>query len=242
MHTISEFLASLHIVDLTHDVAGKIPLLPFQKPISFENLVDYPQGALVRQFTLDEHQGTHADAPAHFVPGGATIDQLPVESLVTHAYLADLRDKVAANMDYKVSIADVTAFEEGTDQRIQGGIFVAHTGWSSRWSDPAAYYGLDGDEQAHFPGFSPEAVDFLFRNRGVVGVAIDGPSVDGGTATSFPVHHQALRAGMIFVENLYRLDEIGEPQFGIVIAPLKLAGGSGAPARVFALTRRGDKP
>lgn len=238
MLTVPEFLKDLRIVDLTHKVEANIPLLPFQSPILFEDLVNYEQGALVRRFTLDEHQGTHADAPAHFVPGGLTIDQLPVETLITHAYLADLRGKVVADSDHKISTDDVVEFEERVGTRIQGGLFVAYTGWSVRWKDPAAYYGLDKVGNPHFPGFLMSAVDFLIRERGIAGIAIDGPSVDGGTAADFPVHTQALRDGLIFVENLCSLEEIEEPQFGIVIAPLKIMGGSGAPARVFALTRR----
>ncbi len=242
MTSIPDLLAGLRIVDLTHDVEAGIPLLPFQQPIAYEDLVTYEQGAMVRQFTLDEHQGTHADAPVHFVPGGSTIDQVPVETLVTHAYLADLRSRVAADPDHRIAVDDVLAFEESAGARIDGGIFVAFTGWSAKWRDPAAYYGHDAEGHTHFPGFSMEAADFLRRSRGVAGIAIDGPSVDGGTAATFPVHHGALAAGMIFVENLCRLEEIGEPRFGIVIAPLKLAGGSGAPARVFALASRHRGP
>src|SRR5688572_7518985 len=38
--------------------------------------------AQVSLITLGAHCGTHIDAPAHFIPGGAGIDQLPLEALV----------------------------------------------------------------------------------------------------------------------------------------------------------------
>ena len=242
MVAFEEFLQALtrlKVVDLTHSIESEIPLLPFQEPISYENLVDYEQGALVRRFTLDEHQGTHADAPAHFVPGGMTIAQIPEECLVTRGYLVDVREKVAADPNHALSVEDVLEAEKAWGAGLSGGFLVAHTGWSRHWPDPKTYYGLDAQGGAHFPGFSVEVVDFLRHEREIVGIGIDGPSVDCGVAGDYPVHHHGLKAGLIFVENLTRLDRVQGPEFGIVVAPLKLTDGSGAPARVFGLTPAG---
>ena len=42
---------------------------------------------------LSSHTGTHVDAPSHFVPGGASIDQVPLEVLWGPATLVDLSDQ-----------------------------------------------------------------------------------------------------------------------------------------------------
>ena len=33
------------------------------------------------KITIEEHFGTHVDAPAHFSPGGWTVDRIPVDRL-----------------------------------------------------------------------------------------------------------------------------------------------------------------
>ena len=41
--------------------------------------------------TLPSHTGTHLDAPAHFVAGGMTVDQIPLDHLCGEALVLDLR-------------------------------------------------------------------------------------------------------------------------------------------------------
>src|SRR5262245_9524275 len=44
----------------------------------------------VSLLSLGSHTGTHVDAPAHFVPGGATVDALPWAALVGPALVVEL--------------------------------------------------------------------------------------------------------------------------------------------------------
>ncbi len=41
---------------------------------------------------LGEHSGTHVDAPAHFIPGGKTVDEMPLERFVGKGMLVDVRN------------------------------------------------------------------------------------------------------------------------------------------------------
>lgn len=43
-----------------------------------------------RKLVLGTHTGTHIDAPRHFIPGGGTVDQIPLEQLVGEASVLDL--------------------------------------------------------------------------------------------------------------------------------------------------------
>src|SRR5215469_4291886 len=45
-----------------------------------------------RKLVMGTHTGTHVDAPRHFIPGGATIDQIPLERWVGRAQLVDFSD------------------------------------------------------------------------------------------------------------------------------------------------------
>jgi kynurenine formamidase len=86
----------------------------------------------------------------------------------------------------------------------------------------------------HFPGFSAEAAKLLI-SRKVSGIGCDTMSVDYGASEDFAVHHLALGAGLYHLENLSDLSTVPEAGAFLVVAPIKLEGGSGGPVRVFAI-------
>ena len=51
----------------------------------------------------------------------------------------------------------------------------------------------------------------------------------------FAVHHLTLWTGLYHLENLADLSELPEIGAFLIVAPIKLEGGSGGPVRVFAL-------
>ncbi len=230
-----ELIGSHSVIDLGHALDEKIPLLPFQHPLSTRNIVEYKDGALVRSFTLDEHQGTHVDAPAHFYEGGDTVDLIIAQKLVTMAHLIDVRSKSEHVDNYTVTVEDILAHEESIGRTIDGGVVIAWTGHDRWWQTPERYMGMLDMGPFVFPGFSLESARLLCDKRGVTGIGIDGPSVDAGSAVNYPVHQYTLKHGLYHVENLCNLAAVGVGVFRIIIAPIKLARGSGAPARVFAI-------
>ncbi len=86
----------------------------------------------------------------------------------------------------------------------------------------------------HFPGFSVEAVRVLIKRK-VSGLGIDTLSVDYGASQQFEVHQVSHGAGLYHLENLADLSALPEKGAMLVVAPIKLEGGSGGPVRVFAL-------
>jgi kynurenine formamidase len=86
----------------------------------------------------------------------------------------------------------------------------------------------------HFPGFSVEAAKLLI-SRKVNGIGCDTMSADYGASEDFAVHHLVLGAGLYHLENLADLSEVPEVGAFLVVAPIKLEGGSGGAVRVFAI-------
>ena len=68
------------IIDITR-VVQDTPLYPGTPAMDFRRLMDVNTGDAysVTQYTITSHVGTHADAFAHFLPGGTTIDRMPPE-------------------------------------------------------------------------------------------------------------------------------------------------------------------
>ena len=86
----------------------------------------------------------------------------------------------------------------------------------------------------HFPGYSAAAAKVLLERK-VSGLGCDTLSTDPGNSSDYPVHHLVLGAGGYQLENLADLSGLPEAGAFLVVAPIKLEGGSGGPVRVFAL-------
>jgi len=223
------------LVDLTHALAATSPAWPGAPHVAFAIEADYAQGYFARHVSMPEHAGTHVDAPAHFVRGGATVDAIAPEALRAPAVVVDVRAAVAKNADYAVRAADLQAWERAHGAMPEHAFVIARTGWEARWGDEARYRNSDGKDVMHFPGFAADAIAWLLAHRpSFVGVGIDTLSIDAGASTDFAAHRTLLGAGKYGVENLAGLDALPARGATVVVAPLKLAGGSGAPARVFA--------
>jgi kynurenine formamidase len=191
-------------------------------------------GYFTRSFWMLEHYGTHLDAPIHFSPGKIPVDQIPARQFFGMAAVFDVRTEGAADADYQLPATRVVEWEKRHGRIPEGTIALLRTGWSSRWPDAESYRNQDAAGRMHFPGFSVEAVESLI-GRKVSGIGCDTMSVDYGASEEFAVHHRALGAGLYHLENLSDLGELPETGAFLVVAPIKLEGGSGGPVRVFAL-------
>jgi kynurenine formamidase len=191
-------------------------------------------GYFTRSFWMLEHYGTHLDAPIHFPPGKTPVDQIPLRQLFGMAAVLDVRAEGAADVDYQLPAVRIEEWEKRHGQIPEGAIVLLRTGWSSRWPDAQSYRNQDEAGRMHFPGFSVEAVERLIERK-VSGIGCDTISVDCGASQEFAVHHLALGAGLYHLENLSDLSELPEKGAFLVVAPIKLEGGSGGPVRVFAL-------
>jgi len=191
-------------------------------------------GYFTRSFWMLEHYGTHLDAPVHFPPGKTPVDQIAVRQLFGAAVVLDVRAAGAADADYRLPAEGIDQWESLHGQIPEGAIALLRTGWASRWPDVRSYRNQDAAGRMHFPGFSVEAVERLIERK-VSGIGCDTMSVDCGASEEFEVHRLALGAGLYHLENLSDLSELPESGAFLVVAPIKLEGGSGGPVRVFAL-------
>src|SRR5215510_1347656 len=103
------------VVDLGHALNSKNPYWPGPgyEPFKFEIFATIEKDhVLSGKFALDEHTGTHLDAPNHFVEGQVSVDKIPLKQLFAPAVVIDVRPKVQSNPDYLLQTADVTQFEQ----------------------------------------------------------------------------------------------------------------------------------
>jgi kynurenine formamidase len=224
------------VLDLSYAINDK--LVPWPGDARFfeakVNATIEKNGYFTRSFWMLEHYGTHLDAPAHFPPGKITVDQIPVKQLFGPAVVIDVRAESAKDADFQLTAARVEEWEKSHRRIPEGAIVLLRTGWASRWPDVQKYRNMDTKGVMHFPGFSVEAAKLMI-DRKVSGLGCDTLSIDYGVSPDFAVHHLTLGAGLYHLENLSDLSGLPETGAYMVVAPIKLEGGSGGPARVFAL-------
>lgn len=226
------------VLDLTYALTPDFPLFPIYDPVEVaDKFVVERDGFFVRHWSLDEHCGTHVDAPAHF-GGEQTVERIPAEELVLEAVVVDVRERVERDHDATLVPDDVLAWERRHGALPERCALFALTGWGARVRDPAAYLNADAGGTLHSPGFSGELAEFLREERpGVRCIGLDTASLDIGASTSYPAHVAWLTSGRYGIENLARLERVPERGATVVVGAPALAGGSGGPARVLALLR-----
>lgn len=223
------------IVDLGHPIAATDPSWDGTPAFTRETVASFDKdGYTAGRITVEEHFGTHLDAPAHFASGGWTVDRIPVDRLYRPGVRIDVTAQVAKDVDYRVSVADIKAFEAKSGVVPEGCVALIATGWDRFWPDRARYMNERGGVK-HFPGLSAEAVAYLARDRRVAGIGIDTPSIDYGPSTAFEAHKVSMALNVYHIENAAHLLSLPATGFTVVVAPIDIAGGSGGPARVFAL-------
>jgi kynurenine formamidase len=226
-----------HVIDLGHSLAASDPSWEGTPGFQRTPTATFDKdGYAAARITVDEHFGTHLDAPAHFSKTGWTVDEIPVERLYRPGVCIDVSAKAAKDPDYRVTVADIKAFESAAGAIPAGAVAFIATGWDRFWGDRARYMNERGGVK-HFPGLSPDAVAYLAKERRVSGIGIDTPSIDYGPSTAFEAHKVSMALNVYHIENAAHLTSLPRSGFTVVVAPIAIRGGSGGPARVFAILR-----
>ncbi len=236
-----KILSYSKIIDLSYSINGLEPSWPsISEPgpqiFSTKLLTTYKDhGFISRVIEIPEHYSTHIDAPAHCVEGNQTIDQIQAENLICPGAVIDVRVKANINPDYSMSIEDITNWEVHNGKIPENSVVMMNSGWGAKWQTKKEFINQDESGFMHFPGFSKEAVEFLLFERNINGLGIDTLSIDPGISDDFSVHKILFSQNKFALENLANIDKLTPIVPAIIIAPLKTEGGSGSPARIFAL-------
>jgi kynurenine formamidase len=173
-------------------------------------------------WTLDEHTGTHVDAPAHFFEDLPSIERVPLGVTVGKGVLLDFAERRA---NYSITRRDV---EIGLKQKSQRGkvgrgwVILFHTGYTAK---------AGTQRWLEHPGLSEEACRFVVSLR-VNAIGFDAPSPD---RPPFPAHKILLPRGILIFEGLTNLEKVAGRDFIFFGLPLPLVEGSASPVRALAV-------
>lgn len=179
------------------------------------------------RLSLYSHCGTHMDAPRHFLPEGATIDRQPLGACIGPARLVDLTPVEPREL---ISIERLGPWEEKIRQ---GDRLLLRTDWSRRHGTPAY--------RDELPRIDEGLARWLVE-RGVVLLGVEPPSVADVNSPEelTAVHRVLLEGGVVVVEGLADLDQITSEIIELIVLPLRVREGDGAPVRAVAIEETED--
>ena len=221
--------------DLTHELTTTFPaFVPGEEARRRTTVTIEDDGYYMQEWTLIEHIGTHLDAPGHFSPGARLAPELRPSELIVPAVVVDIADRAASDPDTVVTVDDLRAFERRHGRIPREAAVLMDSGWAAKVGDPDAYRNPDAAGTLHFPGFGPEATEWLLRRRQIRALGVDTLSTDPGNSTTFETHLVLAGADRYGLENLANLDRIPKRGATIMVGLIPYQEGSGGQARIFA--------
>jgi len=232
--TLSDALRNSRVIDLSQPLEEHMPHYPTHSKF-FHNLWGscwHGDRSLTYQLVMNEHNGTHVDAPAHFISDAkpetqVTIENVPLNRLIGRGARLDCRE--FREGDY-VSAGFVAQWEAAHAALEAGDVVLFNFGWSAHWGLRPNYGRYVND----WPGVGADAAEYLL-GKSIAALGVDTLSPDPPQALrTNPIHPFVLQKQVLIVENLCNLELL--PDFFLFLAlPLKIRGGSGSPIRAVAL-------
>ncbi len=224
------------VEDMTHELHEKFPTYFGAQQFFMDQKFNYAEHKFnLFELRVNEHTGTHIDAPLHFSENGDSVAEIPVTSLVAPLCIIDISAKAQDNADAQVTPEDIKAWKSANGDIPDGACVAMNSGWDAH-VDSDKFRNVGSDEKMHFPGFHVEAAKMLMEETGAKSMAVDTLSLDFGPSGDFATHYAWLPTGRFGIECLANLGKLPAKGATIVIGAPKHRGGTGGPARIFAMT------
>ena len=200
------------LLDISQPVDASVACWPGDTPFSSEWVCRIEDGAAVTvsRVTMSPHDGTHADAPCHFLAGAAGIGEVPVEKYVGPCRVVE-----------RIGNGPLGAVEVRRWRVRRGERLLVR---SRRKVNPRVF----PVRFAHLTGESAA----VLSSAGAMLFGIDTPSVDHRDSKTMDAHRTLLKGGVAILENL-DLSRVRPGRYRLLAAPLRLPGLDASPVRAL---------
>lgn len=207
------------LIDISVCLDGRLPVWPGSEGVAVTRTAEIEAGAEanVSHLAMNVHTGTHVDAPLHFLAGAKPLEEIPLETLVGPATVAD--------------VGDAETITPGTLEALECGPAVKRLLLRTRNS--ALWKSGDTTFRPDYVALTRDAAKWVV-NSGIELLGIDYLSVqlfDDDPET----HRVLLRAETVLLEGL-NLSEVSPGDYRLVCLPLRLGGAEAAPARAVLIS------
>jgi arylformamidase len=172
----------MKIHDITLALCDDLPCWPGDTPFQFNLAWSKAEGATVNvgRVSTTVHIGTHVDAPFHFDDSGSTIDAVGLDPYLGLARVIDVRGRDL------IQVEDLASFDFLETPRI----LLRTDGWVDLSRFPETIPTMHSDVPA------------FLKDRGVILIGLDVPSVDAIDSKDLPIHHALGSFGIAILESV----------------------------------------
>jgi arylformamidase len=185
---------------------------PYSREVVSEITPDAPCSYSLSTLIMSAHAGTHLDAPAHFISGGKTLDQYPLERFLLPARVVSVEDDESIPPDF-IRASDFGAGEAllfKTQNSLRG------LPGRSAFSEKFVYLSVEAAQLCLDLGASLVGIDYL--------------SVDRYGDDTAPAHRLLLKNDILILEGL-DLKAVAPGEYFLLCLPLRVQSAEAAPAR-----------
>ena len=194
---------------------------------------------LIQTFLFPGQFGTHIDFPSHFIKGAPGSDSYGVANMMYPLCVIDITKQVAEDVHYAVTVEDIKAYEDLYGPIPDGAFVALRTDWYKRWPDMNAFANLDEEGGEHCPGWSMEALKYIYEERNAAANGHETLDTDASmvaaAAGDLACERYVLASGKLQIEVLKNLDQVPAAGAILIAAWPRLEGATGLPVRVWAI-------
>ncbi len=204
------------LIDVSYPYTDFMAVYPNNPKFSIQRVQDLEKGDSVNVslITIGSHTGTHIDAPSHFISGGKTIDQIPLEDMSGTAKVLDLQgnEEITEKLlsRYDIDSGDIIILKTDNSKTFHGDVILKD-----------------------YVTLNYEAAEYLASKEARM-VCIDYMTIERPRAKRIAgksIHNILLSKEIPIVEML-DLTHVEEGIYQLYCFPVNIAGADGAPARV----------
>ena len=211
----------MRVYDISVKIDEQLPVWPGDPAVSIVQEVSMATGDSynLHRLHISAHTGTHIDAPLHFLDGGKTIGDIPLEYLIGPAQVVEIPERVHA---IDAAVIQAAGIVPGVKK------ILFKTTNSRLWNSGRTFH-------EEYTALNTDGAQAL-AELGVHLVGVDYLSVSVYDDISQP-HIILLQEDVVLLEGI-DLSDVDAGIYELICLPLKLNDIEGAPAR--AILRRNE--
>ncbi len=214
-------MAESEWIDISIPLGKEIPRLPLEAsagdmPVSrVERFFDVDKGdpVTMSRIEINSHDGTHIDSPLHFIKGGSSIDEMPIETAMGPARVIEIKN------DQEITV------EELRPHQIQAGERILFKTKNSPGVYATRVY------KKEYVAITPDSANYL-TDIGISLVGLDYLTIASmNPPENINTVHLAFLSKGIYILEAINLDGITPGNYELICLPLRLDKGDAGPCR-----------
>lgn len=196
---------------------------------------------LIQTFKFPGQFGTHIDFPGHFIKGKALSEKYDVNDLIFPLVVIDISQQAKKDPRYAVTVEDIKAYEAKYGPIPDGALVALRSDWYKKWPDMDALSGIDAEGKENAPGWSLEALEYIYKVRNAAANGHETLDTDSSAVAEekgdLACERYVLDNDKLQVEVLANLDKVQPAGAVVIVSYPRIEGATGLPARVWAITK-----